>query len=181
MKEKNDYDNKKYKFSKFYIINNNRLFVTSNFDFVDNLKKCYFIKKLGSNVYPKIYLEVKKEDKKIMNFIGDYQSLMDFIVEYQNNLICITGFSKAGMGQFLRMLRNIKGIDIKPIKLNNNLLIGRYERHLIKKEQKLEELNERLEIIGEIDNAKQYMKVSNYVFGKERHNSRRRVLKLQRK
>ena len=86
MKEKNDYDNKEYKFSKFYIINNNRLFVTSNFDFVDNLKKCYFIKKLGSNVYPKIYLEVKKEDKKIMNFIGDYQSLMDFIVEYQNNL-----------------------------------------------------------------------------------------------
>ena len=52
---------------------------------------------------------------------------------------------------------------------------------LLKKEERIEELKERIDNIGELENAEQYMKICNYVYGKDRHKSRRKILKLQRK
>lgn len=185
MKEKafNIIDGKKYTFAKFFVINNNKLFSTSNPNFDDNLKNCYCIKKLGSNVHPQIYLDIKKDNEIIAKnqFIGGYQSLMDFIVKNQSKFICIRGFSRASMGELLTMINEKKQVNIKPVKFKNKVAEAQYERHLAKKEQRIEELKEKLENVGEIENAEQYMKISNYVFGKERRESRQKILKLQRK
>lgn len=185
MKDKvlNTCDGKQYTFARFYIINNNYLFSTSNSNFDHNLKNCYCIKKIGSAVHPKIYLDVKKDNKIIEKnkFIGNYEMLMDFIVENQNKFIFIKGFSRAGMAEFLRMINKEKQVNIKPVKFKNKVLEAQYERHLVKKEQRIEELREKLENVGELESADQYMKISNYVYGKEKRESRQKILKLQRK
>lgn len=182
-KDLNNCDGKKYIFSRFYIIKNDYIFSTSNQNFDCNLKNCYCIKKLGSDVNPKIYLDIKK-DNKIINknkFIGNYQSLMDFIAKNRNSFIFIKGFSIAGIAEFLKMINEKKQLNIKPVKFKNKVAEAQYERHLAKKEQRIEELKERLENVGEIETAEQYMKISNYVFGKDRCESRQKILKLQRK
>ena len=116
MKEKllNTGDGIKYRFARFYIIKNNYLFSTSNSNFDHNLKNCCCIKKLGSNVHPKIYLDIKNDDKIIIKnkLIGDYQALMDFIVENQNHFIFVKGFSIASMAEFIAMLNIKKQMNI---------------------------------------------------------------------
>ena len=62
-KELNTYDGKEYMLKTYFIINNRKLFSTDNFNFEDNLKNCFYIKKLGSNVYPIIYLDTKIDNK----------------------------------------------------------------------------------------------------------------------
>ena len=179
----NTYDSKKYRFARFYIIKYDYLFSTNDPNFDNKLKNCYCIKKRGSNVQPRIYLDIKKDNKIITKnkFIGDYQALMDFIVENQNGFIFIKGFSRANMGEFLTMFNIKKQVNIKPVKFNNKISEARYERHLVTKEQRLIELNEKLENIEEIESSQQYMKISNSVFGKNRHKSRQKILQLKRK
>lgn len=46
-KELNTYDGKEYMLKTYFIINNRKLFSTDNFNFEDNLKNCFYIKKLG--------------------------------------------------------------------------------------------------------------------------------------
>mgnify|MGYP003304073925 CR=1 FL=1 len=64
MKEKvlNTFDGKQYTFSTYFIINSSKLFSTDNFHFEYNLKNCYYVKKLGSNIHPKIYLDTKADN-----------------------------------------------------------------------------------------------------------------------
>ncbi|MBQ2946635.1 MAG: hypothetical protein IJE04_02130 [Bacilli bacterium] len=184
MKEKlfNTSDGIKYKFSRFYIIKNNYLFSTSNANLGHNLKTCCCIKKLGSNVRPKIYLDIKKDNKIIMKnkLIGDYQALMDFIVEHQNDFIFIKGFSRASMAEFIAMLNIKKQMNIKPVKFKNKILEAQYERHLLTKEQRIEELNKKLENGAEVDSAEQYMKITNSVFGINRYKSRQKIIQLRK-
>lgn len=184
IKEKvlNTYDGKKYTFARFYIINNEYLFITSNPNCDQNFKNCFCIKKLGSNVHPKIYLDIKKDNKIIIKnkFIGDYQTLMDFIVENPNNFICIKGFSRASMAEFITMLNIKKQMNIKPVKFKSKISEAQYERHLLTKEQRLEELNKKLENGSEVDSAEQYMKIANSVFGKNRHKSRQKIMQLRK-
>lgn len=185
MKEKvlNACDGKQYTFSTYFIINSGILFSTDNFNFEDNLKNCYYVKKFGSNTHPKIYLDTKIDNEWISKnqFIGDYYSFIDFIAKNENSFICIRGFSRAGIGQIVRMVNELKGTNIKPVKFKNKIAEAQYERHLLKKEERIEELKERIEKVGELENAEQYMKICNYVFGKDRRKSRQKILQLQRK
>ena len=76
-KELNTYDGKEYMLKTYFIINNRKLFSTDNFNFEDNLKNCFYIKKFGSNVHPTIYLDTKidnkwvNENQVIENYNGD--------------------------------------------------------------------------------------------------------------
>ena len=54
------------------------------------------------------------------------------------------------------------------------LLIAQYKRHLLTKKERLEELNQKLNN-REIKTAREYLVVSNSVFGKKRHQSRARI------
>lgn len=58
-KELNTYDGKEYMLKTYFIINNRKLFSTDNFNFEDNLKNCFYIKKFGSNV-TQIYIWTQK-------------------------------------------------------------------------------------------------------------------------
>ena len=52
-------DGKKHIFSNYFVISGKKLFSINNFDFGDNLENCFYIKKLGSNTKPIIYLDTK--------------------------------------------------------------------------------------------------------------------------
>ena len=106
---------------------------------------------------------------------------MDFIAENQNEFIFIKGFSRAGMAEFLRIMNKLKGTNIIPITFKNKLSEAQYERHLLTKEQRLEELNQKLEEKGEIESSQEYMKISNSVFGKKRYKSRVKIIKIRNK
>ena len=185
MKEKvlNSCDGKQYTFSTYFIINGGKLFSTDNFNFEDNLKNCFYVKKFGSNIHPKIYLDTKVDNEWIKQnqLIGDYHSLIDFISQNENAFICLRGFNRAGIGQIVRMVNELKGTNIKPVKFKNKIVAAQYERHLATKEQRIEELNEKLENSGEVESTEQYMKISNSVFGKNRHKSRQKIIQLKRK
>ena len=178
-----EYDRKQYKFSTYFILNRGKLFTTDNFNFEDNLKNCLYVKKYGSNNHPKIYLDTKVNNTwtNKNQLIGDYYSFIEFIPQNEKAFICIRGFSRAGIGRIIRMANELKGTNIKPVKFKNKLVAAQYERHLLKKEERIEELKERIDNIGELENAEKYMKICNYVYGKDRHKSRRKILKLQRK
>lgn len=123
MKEKvfNHFDAKMNTFSTYFIINNNELFSTSNFDFEDSLEDCFYVIRLGSVTNPKIYLYEKKNNEwiNLKQYIGNYNSLMNLIVENQNSFVCIRGFSKSSISQFIRMINELKGTNIEFVKLKN--------------------------------------------------------------
>lgn len=120
MKEKilNNSDGKKYTFSTYFVLNNGKLFSTTNFNFDDSLKNCFYIKKFGSNIQPVIYLDTKVDNEWVSKnqVIGDYNALIDFIVENENSFICMRGFSRAVISQIVRMTNELKGTDIKRVK-----------------------------------------------------------------
>lgn len=185
MKEKvlNTYDGKEYIFSTFFIINNGKLFSTNNFNFEDNLINCFYIKKFGSNVHPIIYLDTKVDNKWVNKnqVIGDYNALMDFVVANENSYICIRGFSRANIGHFIRMINELKGTNIKPVKFKSKLSEAQYERHILTKEQRIEDLNQKLDTIDEIESTEQYMKIANSVFDERKHKSRAKIMQLRKK
>ena len=119
----NTFDGKKYKFSTYFIITNNQLIITKNNSFEDDLINCFYIKRFGSITKPKIYLDEKKNNEWINKnkYIGGYNSLMDLIVENENSFICIRGFTKSSIMQFIRMINKIKGTNIKITKLKNEI------------------------------------------------------------
>ena len=47
---------------------------------------------------------------------GGYSSFMDFIANNESSIICIRGFSRASMGEFILALNKTKNMDIKPFK-----------------------------------------------------------------
>jgi len=185
MKEKisNKSDGKEYIFSTYFVINNGKLFSTSDFNFDENLKNCFYIKKFGSNTHPVIYLDTKIDNKWVSKdqVIGDYNQLMDFVVANENSYICMRGFSRAVISQIVRMTNELKGTDIKPVKFKSKLLEARYEKHLLTKEQMIEDFNKKLNANGEVESAQQYMKIANSVFREKKHKSRAKMMKLTKK
>lgn len=185
MKEKilNISDGKKYTFSTYFVINNGKLFSINDFNFDENLKNCFYIKKFGSNTHPVIYLDTKFDNKWVSKnqVIGDYNALMDFVVANKNSYICIRGFSRATIGSFVRMINEVKGANIKQVKFKNKLAEARYEEYLSTKEQMIEELNEKLENSGDIETAGQFMKICHSVFNKDKIKSRHKMILLKRK
>ena len=177
------FDNKKYTFSTYFIINDNRLFSTSNKNFEDNLNNCFYIKKYGSNIHPIIFIDIKVNNEWVVNnqIVGSYNELIDFIFENQNSFICLRGFSRASIGAIIRKTNELKGTNIKPVKFKSKFAEANYERHIIGKEKRLISLKKKLSTISELDSAEQYMKIANSVFGEERHKSRQRVMKLRDK
>lgn len=115
------HDGKKHIFSNYFVISGKKLFSINNFDFGDNLENCFYIKNLGSNTKPIIYLDTKFDGNWINQnqIIGNYDKLMDFIVANKNSYICIRGFSRAVIGQFIRMINELRGTNIKPVEFEN--------------------------------------------------------------
>jgi len=185
MKEKilNISDGKKYTFSTYFVINNGKLFSTSDFNFDDSLRNCFYIKKFGSNTHPVIYLDTKVDNKWVNRdqVIRDYNALMYFVVANENSFICIRGFSRAVICQIVRMINEVKGANIKPVKFKSKLAEARYEKYLLTKEQMIEELNEKLENSGDIETAGQFMKICHSVFSKDKIKSRHKMILLKRK
>jgi len=179
----NTYDGKEYTFSTYFIINNGKLFSTNNFNFEDNLQNCFYIKKFGSNVHPVIYVDTKVNNEWVNKnqVIGDYNALMDFVAANKNSYICIRGFSRANIGHFIRMINELKGTNIKPVKFKSKLSEVQYERHLLTKEQRIDDLNQKLDASSEVESAQQYMKIANSVFGERRHKSRTKIMQLRKK
>ncbi len=170
-------------FSTYYILNNNFLSSTKNFNIENNFEDCFYIKKLGSNVHPRIFVSEKKNNEWIKNdvFIGDYYSLMNFIATNNSSIICLRGFSRAVMGEFMSSLNKYKHMNIKPIRFANDVERAKYERHLAKKKEKIDKLHQELEKKGELETAEDYMKTANSIFGEERHKSRQKVIKMMNK
>lgn len=100
---------------------------------------------------------------------------MEIIVQNKNVLICIRGFSYTDIEQILKIVNQLKDINIKPIKFSDKIDQAQYERHLLMKEQRIEQLKEALENSDEIENAEQYIKISNSIFGQNRHKSRKKL------
>lgn len=182
-KELNTYDGKEYMLKTYFIINNRKLFSTDNFNFEDNLKNCFYIKKLGSNVRPTIYLDTKIDNKWVNKnqVIENYNALMDFVIANENSYICVRGFSRANIRHFIKMINELKGVNIKPVKFKSKLSEAQYERHLLTKEQRIYDLNQKLDVNGEIESAHQYMKMANSVFSKGKHKSRVKIIQLRKK
>lgn len=182
-KELNTYDSKEYMLKTYFIINNRKLFSTDNFNFEDNLKNCFYIKKLGGNVHPTIYLDTKIDNKWVNKnqVIENYNALMDFVIANENSYICVRGFSRANIRHFIKMINELKGVNIKPVKFKSKLSEAQYERHLLTKEQRIYDLNQKLDVNGEIESAHQYMKMANSVFSKGKHKSRVKIIQLRKK
>lgn len=178
-----DQNGKKGVFSTYYIINNNFISSTKNFNIESHFEDCFYIKKLGSNVHPRIYFNEKKNNKWIRNnvFIGDYYSFMDFIANNKASIICIRGFSRAVMGEFMLALNKLKNMNIRPIKFVSDIERVQYEKHLITKKERMKKLHQKLEKNSEIETGEDYMKIANSVFGEKRHKARQRVLKKKNK
>ena len=71
------------KFSTYFIIKDNIVLSTINFNFDEKLNNCFYVRKLGSNIHPKFYLDIKENNKWIIKnkYIGDYISFMNFVME----------------------------------------------------------------------------------------------------
>lgn len=182
-KELNTYDGKEYMLKTYFIINNRKLFSTDNFNFEDNLKNCFYIKKFGSNVHPTIYLDTKIDNKWVNEnqVIENYNALMDFVIANENSYICVRGFSRANIRHFIKIINELKGVNIKPVKFKSKLSEAQYERHLLTKEQRIYDLNQKLDVNGEIESAHQYMKMANSVFSEGKHKSRVKIIQLRKK
>ena len=165
-KELNTYDGKEYMLKTYFIINNRKLFSTDNFNFEDNLKNCFYIKKFGSNVHPTIYLDTKIDNK----WVNENQ-----VIENNDEQ------TKDITPDFIKMINELKGVNIKPVKFKSKLSEAQYERHLLTKEQRIYDLNQKLDVNGEIESAHQYMKMANSVFSKGKHKSRVKIIQLRKK
>ena len=106
---------------------------------------------------------------------------MDFVIANENSYICIRGFSRANIGHFIRMINELKGTNIKPIKFKSKLSEAQYERHLLTKEQRIKDLNQKLDASGEVESTHQYMKIANSVFRERKHKSRVKIMQLRKK
>ncbi|MCI5702092.1 MAG: hypothetical protein MR266_04935 [Erysipelotrichaceae bacterium] len=179
MKEK--VDGKQNIFSTYFVINNGVLFETDNFNFDDNLTDCFHIKKFGF-IHPVICIDTKADNKWINKnqIISDYNTLMDFIVANKNSYICIRGFSYTYIEFFIKMINELKETNIKFIKFKTKVSKIQYERHIFSKEQRINDLKQKLATTDENLSSKQYMKIANGVFNEEKHKSIAKIIRLKK-
>lgn len=62
----------------------------------------------------------------------------------------------------------------------NKIWIAQYKRHLLTKKDRMEKLKQKLKS-KKIETAEDYMKILNSVCGEKRHQSRQRVLKMEKR
>lgn len=95
-------------FSTYFVIDNGIIFSTNDFNFESKLENCFYIKKLGSNIHPKIYISIKKNNNWIKKniYIGNYDNLNEFIYNNFDSCFCIRGFSFSIMYQFIRLFNS---------------------------------------------------------------------------
>ena len=120
---KNNSSKKVGKFSTYFVIKNDVIYLTNNQNFENNLKNCYYVKKLGSNTHPKLYVSQKQNYEWINKdiILHSYDNLTNLICKRGDNLICISGFSKSLMAEFIRMTNKTKGQNIIFLKSTDKL------------------------------------------------------------
>lgn len=164
-------------FSSYFIIKDNIVLSTRNFNFDEKLKNCFYVRKLGSNIHPKFYLDIKENNEWIIKnkYIGNYKSFMDFVIENKNSFICVRGFSRAYMGHFINNINLNYGCNL--LLIDKKYLKDKYENHLSNKEETLEEIKEKTKE-KEISGVDEYKKITNNVLNKKRIKSRNRINSL---
>lgn len=140
-------DNKIHVFSTYFLIRDNRLLEISDFNLEDSFSDCYYVKKLGSNIYPKIYVDVKRDNRWVEKekYIGDYNDFIDFIYNNNNSLICIRGFSRALMFRFVRLFNELTDCEIKVVRFNRNINEKSYESCMLEKEDRINRIQTRVD------------------------------------
>lgn len=140
-------DNKIHVFSTYFLIRDNRLLEISDFNLEDNFSDCYYVRKLGSNIHPEIYVDIKSNNKWIEKdkYIGDYNDFMEFIYKNNNALICIRGFSRALMFRFIRLFNELMDCEIKVVRFNRNINEKHYDSCRLEKEDRMNRIQERVD------------------------------------
>lgn len=105
----------------YFIIKDEELLIVNNLEFLKNIKDCFYIKKFGSRMHPKIYLDIKKDNEWIKNneYIGDYYSLVNFIIENNNEYICLNGFDRVSVSRIVKAIDNLNVTNTKLVKKRN--------------------------------------------------------------
>lgn len=162
-----------------FVLNNNILFNTNNFNLENNLEDCFCVKK---SISSEVYISEKKNNKWIRKdeYIDDYDLLMNFIINNKSNIIFIRGFDRAFICKLVSDFNKIKNTNIVPIKFKDIVEQAKYERHLIAKKNRMKKLHQKLENTNEIQTAEDYMKILNSVFNEKKHTSRKKIIKLKR-
>ena len=114
------FDEKMVRFSSYYIIYNNRIYKTDNENYDKQLKNCYYIVKLGSNIKNKLVVKQKSNyewlpETKILYSLDE---LINLICENEDNYICMRGFSRSLIGRINIRMKLLKN---KNIGLSNSL------------------------------------------------------------
>ena len=66
-----------------------------------------------------------------------------------------------------------KRISLKSLLINTNTILT--------KEQRIYDLNQKLDATGEIESAHQYIKIANSIFSEGKHKSRVKIIQLRKK
>ena len=78
------------------------------------------------------------------------------------------------------MINELKETNIKFIKFKTKVSKIQYERHIFSKEQRINDLKQKLATTGENLSSKQYMKIANGVFNEEKHKSIAKIIRLKK-
>lgn len=173
------------KIENLFILNNGAfdgiLFSTDNYSIENKLEDCFCVENMRTCTNPKIYVTEKKNGEWVRTiYIDGYESLMDFIANNRLSIMCIRGFGRKTMNQFISELNKTKDTSIVPIKFSNVAEQAKYERHLITKKYRMKMVHQMFESINEIASAEDYMKMLNSAFNKRKHESRKKIINLKR-
>lgn len=173
------------KIENLFILNNGAfdgvLFSTDNYSIENKLEDCFCVENMETCTNPKIYVTEKKNGELVRTiYIDSYESLMDFIANNRLSIMCIRGFGRKTMNQFISELNKTKDTSIVPIKFSNVAEQAKYERHLITKKYRMKMVHQMFESINEIASAEDYMKMLNSAFNKGKHESRKKIINLKR-
>lgn len=173
------------KIENLFILNNGAfdgvLFSTDNYSIENKLEDCFCVENMRTCANPKIYVTEKKNGEWVRTiYIDGYESLMDFIANNRLSIMCIRGFGRKTMNQFISELNKTKDTSIVPIKFSNVAEQAKYERHLITKKYRMKMVHQMFESINEIASAEDYMKMLNSAFNKGKHESRKKIINLKR-
>ena len=130
------------KIENLFILNNGAfdgvLFSTDNYSIENKLEDCFCVENMRTCTNPKIYVTEKKNGEWVRTiYIDGYESLMDFIANNRLSIMCIRGFGRKTMNQFISELNKTKDTSIVPIKFSNVAEQAKYERHLITKKYRM--------------------------------------------
>ena len=112
-------DGKLHTFKYCYIIKDNHLYITENYNIEKKFNDCFYVVKWGSRRYPRIFCSEKQNNKWIKkNELlgnGDFDSFIDLVANNNTSIICAKGFSKIEMYNCLRHLKEEKDINVESV------------------------------------------------------------------